>query len=61
MDSLEKEQGKELIHFSAEERMGKAAEIGFTIAMIADERSGYLAGTDVLIDGGSTNGKRFKN
>ena len=60
MGNLEKEQGKELIHYSAEERMGNADEVGFTIAMIADERSSYLAGTDVLIDGGSTNGKRFK-
>lgn len=60
MGSLEKKQGEELIRLSAEGRMGKADEVGFTIAMIADERSGFLAGTDVLIDGGSTNGKKFK-
>lgn len=26
----------------------------------ADERNGYLAGVDVLCDGGCTNGKMFK-
>lgn len=31
------------------------------IATVADERNGYLAGVDVLCDGGSTNGmKEFK-
>ena len=60
MGNLEKEQGAKLISYSAEERMGTADELGFTIAMIANVRSGYLAGTDVLIDGGSTNGKNFK-
>lgn len=27
---------------------------------VADERNGYLAGVDVLVDGGSTNGKSFR-
>ena len=50
-----------LIPFSAEERMGKPEELGFALATVADERNGYLAGVDVLCDGGSTNGmKEFK-
>jgi NAD(P)-dependent dehydrogenase (short-subunit alcohol dehydrogenase family) len=61
MGNLEKEDGGMLIPFSAEERMGKPEELGFALAMVADERNGYLAGVDVLCDGGSTNGmKEFK-
>ena len=30
------------------------------IVTVADERNGYLAGVDVLVDGGSTNGKNFR-
>ncbi len=32
--------------------MGKPEELGFAIASLADERNGYLAGVDVLYDGG---------
>lgn len=61
MGNLEKEDGGMLIPFSAEERMGKPAELGYALATVADERNGYLAGVDVLCDGGSTNGmKEFK-
>ena len=61
MGNLEKEDGGMLIPFSAEERMGKPEELGFALATVADERNGYLAGVDVLCDGGSTNGmKEFK-
>ncbi|MBP3436340.1 MAG: SDR family NAD(P)-dependent oxidoreductase [Clostridia bacterium] len=61
MGNLEKEEGGMLIPFSAEERMGKPEELGFALATVADERNGYLAGVDVLCDGGSTNGmKCFK-
>ena len=60
MGELEKEEGGYLIKLSAEERMGKPEELGYTIATAADERNGYLAGVDVLVDGGSTNGKEFK-
>ena len=60
MGKLEKQEGADLIGLSAEERMGRPEELGFALASIADERNGYLAGVDVLIDGGSTNGKRFK-
>jgi len=61
MGNLEKEDGGMLIPFSAEERMGKPEELGFALAALADERNGYLAGVDVLCDGGSTSGmKEFK-
>ena len=61
MGNMEKEEGGMLIPFSAEERMGKPEELGFALATVADERNGYLAGVDVLCDGGSTNGmKEFK-
>lgn len=61
MGNLEAKEGGMLIPFSAEERMGTPEELGFAIATVADERNGYLAGVDVLVDGGSTNGmKEFK-
>lgn len=60
MGNMEKEEGGSLIGLSAENRMGKPEELGFALACVADERNGYLAGVDVLCDGGSTNGKRFK-
>ena len=61
MGNLEKEEGGMLIPFSAEERMGRPEELGFALATVADERNGYLAGVDVLCDGGSTSGmKEFK-
>ena len=61
MGNLEAKDGGMLIPMSAEERMGKPEELGFALASVADERNGYLAGVDVLVDGGSTNGmKEFK-
>jgi NAD(P)-dependent dehydrogenase (short-subunit alcohol dehydrogenase family) len=60
MGNLEKEEGGSLIGLSAENRMGKPEELGYALATVADERNGYLAGVDVLCDGGSTNGKIFK-
>lgn len=60
MGNLEAKEGGGLIPMSAEERMGKPEELGFALATVADERNGYLAGVDVLCDGGSTNGKLFK-
>ncbi|MBQ7968564.1 MAG: SDR family NAD(P)-dependent oxidoreductase [Clostridia bacterium] len=61
MGNLEAGEGGMLIGFSAEERMGKPEELGYALATVADERNGYLAGVDVLCDGGSTNGmKEFK-
>ena len=61
MGNLEKKDGGMLIQYAAEERMGRPAELGYALATVADERNGYLAGVDVLCDGGSTNGmKEFK-
>ena len=54
MGNLEAKDGGMLIPFTAENRMGEAEELGFAIASVADERNGYLAGVDVLVDGGST-------
>lgn len=58
MGNLEAGEGGELIGYSAEERMGSPEELGFALATVADERNGYLAGVDILCDGGSTNGKK---
>lgn len=60
MGNLEAKEGGSLIKTAAEERMGKPEELGFALATVADERNGYLAGVDVLCDGGSTTGKAFK-
>lgn len=61
MGKLEEKTGGFLISKSCEERMGKPEELGFAIAMVADERNGYLAGVDVLVDGGSVRGlQEFK-
>lgn len=61
MGNLEKTTGGFLIPYAAEERMGKPEELGYALATVADERNGYLAGVDVLCDGGSTYGqKEFK-
>lgn len=60
MGKLEAEEGGSLIPDTAEERMGYPEELGFALASAADERNGYLAGVDVLCDGGATYGKKFK-
>ena len=59
MGKLEEKEGADMIHLTAENRMGRPEELGYAIATVADERNGYLAGVDVLVDGGSTNGKYF--
>ena len=59
MGNLEAEEGGSLLNTTAERRMGKPEELGYAIASVADERNGYLAGVDVLVDGGSVVGKRF--
>ena len=58
MGKLEEKEGAALLKYCAERRMGTPEELGFAIATVADERNGYLAGVDVLVDGGSTNGKK---
>lgn len=60
MGNLEKEEGGESIPYTAEERMGTPEELGYAIAVLADERNGYLAGVDILCDGGAVYGKWFK-
>ena len=61
MGNLEKESGGFLISKTCENRMGKPEELGFAIAMVADERNGYLAAVDILCDGGSVRGmQEFK-
>lgn len=59
MGKLESKEGGNLIDTTVERRMGKPEELGFAIATVADERNGYLAGVDVLVDGGSVVGKKF--
>lgn len=60
MGKLEEKEGSAMLKYGAEERMGKPEELGYAIATLADERNGYLAGVDILCDGGCTNGKQFK-
>ena len=57
MGDREKGEGAAMLDYTAEKRMGTPEELGFAIAMAADERNGYLAGVDILVDGGSVNGK----
>ena len=59
MGNLEAKEGGNLLHTTAEKRMGKVEELGFALASVADERNGYLAGVDVLCDGGSVVGNKF--
>ena len=60
MGNLEAEEGAKMLRYGAENRMGMPEELGFAIATLADERNGYLAGVDILCDGGCTNGKMFR-
>ncbi len=59
MGNLEAEEGDNLLKTAAEKRMGKPEELGYAIATVADERNGYLAGVDVLVDGGSIIGRQY--
>ena len=59
MGELEAEEGKKMLRYGAEKRMGTPEELGFAIASAADERNGYLSGVDILCDGGCTVGRRF--
>lgn len=60
MGNLEKKAGSFMLKYGAEQRMGKVEELGYAIATIADQRNGYLAGVDILCDGGCTTGKKFR-
>mgnify|MGYP004530730925 CR=1 FL=1 len=59
MGNLEISEGKSLLTTAAEKRMGTPEELGYVLATVADERNGYLAGVDILCDGGSYVGKKF--
>lgn len=59
MGNLEAKEGAMLLKTTAEKRMGLPEELGYAIATVADERNGYLAGVDILCDGGSVIGKQF--
>ena len=59
MGNLEAEEGGSLLATTAENRMGTPEELGYVLATVADERNGYLAGVDVLVDGGSVVGKKY--
>lgn len=60
MGNLEKAEGGSMVAYTAEERMGTPEELGYALAVLADERNGYLAGVDILCDGGATTGRHFK-
>ncbi len=61
MGNLESPHGGHMLATSCEGRMGTPEELGFAIATLADERNGYLAGVDILCDGGTIRGqKEFK-
>ena len=60
MGNLEKGEGGSMLPFTAENRMGTAEELGYALASVADARNGYLAGVDILCDGGAMNGKEFR-
>ncbi len=59
MGKLESGEGGALLKTCAERRMGTPDELGYALATVADERNGYLAGVDILCDGGSIVGKKF--
>lgn len=63
MGNAESEKGAAAsqIQMTCEGRMGTPQGLGFAIASVADERNEYLAGVDVLVDGGTIRGlKEFK-
>ena len=60
MGNLEAQEGGKMLQFAAEKRMGTPEELGYALASLADERNGYLAGVDVLCDGGASFGKLFR-
>ncbi|WP_294472506.1 SDR family NAD(P)-dependent oxidoreductase [uncultured Ruminococcus sp.] len=59
MGCAESEEGAQMLRYGAEKRMGTPEELGYAIATAADERNGYLAGVDILCDGGCTFGRKY--
>jgi len=60
MGKCEAREGSKILSYGVQQRMGRPQELGFAIAAAADERNGYLAGVDILCDGGCTAGKKLK-
>ncbi len=60
MGNLEEKEGGKMLRYACERRMGTPEELGYALATLADERNGYLAGVDVLCDGGASFGKLFR-
>jgi NAD(P)-dependent dehydrogenase (short-subunit alcohol dehydrogenase family) len=54
MGNLESDNAGDMVSQTAEKRMGTPEELGYAIATAVDERNGYLAGVDILCDGGAT-------
>ncbi|MCR5606491.1 MAG: SDR family NAD(P)-dependent oxidoreductase [Treponema sp.] len=59
MGNKEASEGGSMLKYTGENRMGTPDELGYAIATVADERNGYLAGVDVLVDGGATTGREL--
>ncbi len=60
MGNLEEKEGGKMLRYACERRMGTPEELGYALATLADERNGYLAGVDVLCDGGAEYGRMFR-
>ncbi len=60
MGKCEAREGSKILSYGVQQRMGRPQELGFAIASAADERNGYLAGVDILCDGGCTAGRKLK-
>jgi NAD(P)-dependent dehydrogenase (short-subunit alcohol dehydrogenase family) len=52
MGEIERKEAEPMLAQCAIKRYGKPGEIAHLFAMCADERLGYLTGTDILVDGG---------
>ena len=49
------ESGTQLwLHYSGFDRGAKPEEIGYLISSVINPQNGYLTGTDILVDGGTT-------
>ena len=57
--TIAEKEGGDMLKYGAEHRMGTPEELGYAIATVADERNGYLAGVDILVDGGCTTLKKL--
>ncbi len=52
MGELEKDEAMTYLQYNAIKRLGQPEEIARLYAALADDRMGYLTGTDILCDGG---------